>query len=88
MSDRAPSQATATQPSHNGSDSGPPGASPPDPMQQLTISGVVLDRTQLLAAVRATLPNATGIAPIDNGAYYAILMTPAPGPTLSPLSSS
>jgi len=49
----------------NGADLSPP---PVDATQQLAISGVVLDRAQMLAAIRATMPNATGIAPIDNGA--------------------
>jgi len=90
MTDRAPNQPTATQPSQNGTDPSPPGASPSNTTQQLSVSGVVLDRTQMLAAIRAALPNATGIAPIDNGAYYAILMAPAAPaqPQLSPVTSS
>ena len=90
MTDRAPSASTATYPTPNGTDSEPPGARAVDPTQQLTVSGIVLDRTQLLAALRATLPNATGIAPIDNGAYYAILMAPPASaqPPLSSVSSS
>jgi len=44
----------------------------------LAASGIVLDRTQLLAALRLALPQASGIAPIDNGAFYAILFEPDP----------
>ena len=88
MPDRAPGPATPTRPSQNGTDPGPPATAAP--AQQLAISGVVLDRAQMLAALRAALPNATGIAPIDNGAYYAVLMAPAApaAPTLPPVASA
>ena len=77
MPDRAPSPTSASGPSANGNDPSLPAAEP-GLLSQLAVAGVVLDRTQLLTAPRLALPNATGIAPIDHGAYYAILFGPAP----------
>lgn len=85
MADSSVRAAPTPAPSPDGTDPGPPATAAP--AQQLAVAGMVLDRAQMLAALQTALPNATGIAPIDNGAYYAILLTPA-APTLPPVASS